>query len=143
MTMSGFICTYFEFDELGSTNDKIAELLRAGDVHLPALVRCHKQRAGRGQGSNLWWSDEGSLTFSIGFDPRTLSMSQDQEPRLALASAVAVVNALEALEKTSAFRIRWPNDIEHQSKKVGGILVEPLETFQGRRLIVGIGLNVS
>jgi BirA family biotin operon repressor/biotin-[acetyl-CoA-carboxylase] ligase len=39
--------------------------------------------------------------------------------------------------------LKWPNDVQHDGRKVAGILVERLETPQGPAAVVGIGLNVS
>jgi BirA family biotin operon repressor/biotin-[acetyl-CoA-carboxylase] ligase len=62
---------------------------------------------------------------------------------LALATAVAVIDALDDLElATPTIGIRWPNDLEAGGLKLGGILPERLDTVEGRRLLIGVGLNV-
>ena len=70
-------------------------------------------------------------------------LTVENEPKLALATAVAVIEALNELELGSpSLGIRWPNDLEADGRKLGGILPERLETAQGHRILVGIGLNV-
>ena len=71
-------------------------------------------------------------------------LTVENEPKLALATAVAVIEALNRLDLGSpALGIRWPNDLETGGRKLGGILPERLETPHGRLILIGIGLNVS
>ena len=56
-------------EEVDSTNDLARRLVEAGSIEVPALVLADKQTQGRGQGANTWWSDDGSLTFSLVIDP--------------------------------------------------------------------------
>jgi BirA family biotin operon repressor/biotin-[acetyl-CoA-carboxylase] ligase len=118
-------------------------MLLEGLDELPFLIWADRQTLGRGRGGNQWWSDEGSLTCTIVLDPTAHSLRVDQEPRLALMTAVAVIKAIDALGLTDpGIGIRWPNDIEVHGRKLGGILPERVETGPDHRLIIGIGLNV-
>jgi BirA family biotin operon repressor/biotin-[acetyl-CoA-carboxylase] ligase len=126
-----------------STNGLARNLLVQGLDELPLLVWADVQTLGRGRGENQWWSDEGSLTFTIGLDPTAHGLRQEQEPRLALMTAVAVIEAIEALGLVApGIGIRWPNDVEIGTRKLGGILPERVEVNGGHRLLIGIGLNV-
>lgn len=126
-----------------STNNLARSLLEQGGVELPLLVRADRQTAGRGRGSHTWWSGPGSLIFSLGLDPAAYRLRDEQMPRVALATAVAIVEALEALGPgPGAVGIRWPNDLEAGGLKLGGILPERIDTALGPRLIIGVGLNV-
>jgi BirA family transcriptional regulator, biotin operon repressor / biotin---[acetyl-CoA-carboxylase] ligase len=139
-----FIKTAVTYDVADSTNDRAAELLRNERLKLPLLVWARTQTRGRGRGVNAWWSDKGSLTFTLAIDPLEHRLSIENEPRLALSIAVAVIEALDRLALGSpALGIRWPNDLEADGRKLGGILPERLETPRGRLILVGIGLNVS
>jgi BirA family biotin operon repressor/biotin-[acetyl-CoA-carboxylase] ligase len=126
-----------------STSDLAREMVTAGGVDLPFVVWARRQTRGRGRGSNRWWSDAGSLTFTAAIDPAAHGLRPDHEPRLALAAAVAVIDVLLPLRLTASLGIRWPNDIEAGGRKLGGILPERVETASGVRLLIGIGLNVA
>lgn len=129
--------------ELASTSDLARELVLAGGVALPLLVRADRQTRGRGRGSNAWWSDAGSLTVTLAIDPEAHGLTPAHEPRLALAAAVAVVEAVAPfVPATEPLGLRWPNDVEAGGRKLGGVLPERVETPAGARLLVGIGLNV-
>jgi BirA family biotin operon repressor/biotin-[acetyl-CoA-carboxylase] ligase len=138
-----FLQTLVDRAVLDSTSDAARSLLEAGAVVLPLGVRADRQTHGRGRGANRWWSDAGSLTFTLAIDPAAYGLRPEHEPRLALATAVAVIDALAPLGLAERAGIRWPNDIEAGGKKLGGILPERLETPRGLRLLIGIGLNVT
>ena len=113
-------------------------------VVLPLAVRAHRQTRGRGRGDHTWWSDAGSLTFTLAIDPAALELERSFEPRVALATAVAVIDALDELGLSHPeLGIRWPNDLECGALKLGGILPEVIDREDSHYLLVGIGLNVT
>jgi len=131
-------------DDVDSTSDRAAALVREGRLGLPLAVWARTQTRGRGRGSHEWWSDAGSLTFTIAIDPGAHGLTVQNEPKLALATAVAIVEALNELGiGHPSIGIRWPNDLEADGRKLGGILPERLATAQGTRILIGIGLNLS
>jgi BirA family biotin operon repressor/biotin-[acetyl-CoA-carboxylase] ligase len=131
-------------DEVASTSDLARLLVTASDDPLPLLIHAALQSKGRGRGANAWWSDAGSLTFTLALDARAHAITTSHESRLALAAAVAMVETIVAGGLAApTLGIRWPNDIETGGRKLGGILPERIETPWGTRLLIGIGLNVT
>ena len=125
-------------DECVSTNAQLAA--RADAPGGTALV-CEHQSAGRGRRGHVWTSGLGaSLTFSLlwrfALPPAALS---------GLPLAVAVI-AAEALEHQgcAGIALKWPNDLLHQGRKLGGILIETARPAgpQETACIIGIGINV-
>jgi BirA family transcriptional regulator, biotin operon repressor / biotin---[acetyl-CoA-carboxylase] ligase len=138
-----FVKSAVAYDAVDSTSDRAAVLVRGRHCTLPLVVWARTQTQGRGRGTHEWWSDAGSLTLTVAIDPLSHGVSVEFEPRLALATAVAVIEALDELELGNpSLGIRWPNDLEAGGRKLGGILPERLEIPQGHRILVGIGLNV-
>jgi BirA family biotin operon repressor/biotin-[acetyl-CoA-carboxylase] ligase len=139
-----FVRTLAAYDVVDSTNDRAAALVRAENAELPLAVWARRQTRGRGRDGHTWWSDSGSLTFTLAIDPAAHCVSLDDEPKLALATAVAVIDALFELGLESpSLGIRWPNDLEAAGRKLGGILPERLESPHGNRILIGVGLNVT
>ena len=77
--------------------------------------------------------------------PGAHGLTVQNEPKLALATAVAIVEAMNELGiGHPSIGIRWPNDLEADGRKLGGILPERLERPRsGTRVLIGIGLNLS
>ncbi|GAC1448411.1 MAG: hypothetical protein NVSMB9_31560 [Isosphaeraceae bacterium] len=141
---NSFLKETVRYPVLPSTSDVARELVLEERASLPLLVRADLQTCGRGRGRNSWWSDNGSLTFTLALDPVAHGLSRDHEPRVALATAVAIVDALAPfVSPVNPLGIRWPNDIEVGRRKLGGILPERIETQAGPRLLIGIGLNLQ
>ncbi|HUX25952.1 MAG TPA: biotin--[acetyl-CoA-carboxylase] ligase [Burkholderiales bacterium] len=126
-------------DSCVSTNTLLLERARGGAVSGSVLV-CELQSAGRGRRGNRWQSGlGGSLTFSL------LWRFRQGAPGLAglsLATGVAVARAL-ASEGIEGVQLKWPNDLLHAGRKLGGILVELQGNAAGpSAAVIGIGLNL-
>jgi len=124
-----------------STNDDALEALKAGA--LPgALFVAEQQTAGRGRHGRHWHSAPGdSLTFSLVLRPR---VPQDRLSTITLVIGLAVLDALR-LHDAQGLKLKWPNDIVHERKKLVGILVEKPQTQHelDTGLVVGVGINVG
>jgi BirA family biotin operon repressor/biotin-[acetyl-CoA-carboxylase] ligase len=118
-----------------STNQRARELALAGAPH-GTLVTAAEQTAGRGRQGRTW-SAPAETCVLMSLIARLESSVPAREPPLTpLAAAVAVAATVGA-----EARIKWPNDILVDGRKVAGILVEgrPQEGWA----VIGIGLNVA
>ncbi len=116
------------FKRIESTNEYAKHNLNNltdGDV-----VIADEQTKGKGRLGKDWYSPKSGLWFSL-----VLRSSDSQLAPLAIG--LALCDALEGLGFKA--RIKWPNDIVINSKKVAGILIE----VENHRLIVGIGMNTN
>ncbi|KAF2957487.1 biotin--acetyl-CoA-carboxylase ligase [Thermotoga sp. Ku-13t] len=121
---------------IGSTNDFLKENWRT--FPHGTVVVADVQTAGRGRFNRLWHSPEGGLWFSILFKPK----KRVRPNFYTKLCAVSIVRALKRLKIDA--KLKWPNDIYVDGKKLAGILTETVfEEEQIRAVIVGIGLNVN
>jgi BirA family biotin operon repressor/biotin-[acetyl-CoA-carboxylase] ligase len=127
-------------DELGSTNDRARQLASERGDEMPAIVIAERQTAGRGRGTNRWWTGAGSLAFSLLFDPRARGIERRYFPMLSLAAALSIVDASAPRLHDAGLGVHWPNDVFASGRKLAGVLVEALA--DGRH-IVGVGWNVN
>ncbi|HUY31399.1 MAG TPA: biotin--[acetyl-CoA-carboxylase] ligase [Pirellulales bacterium] len=125
---------------LGSTNDQARQLAAEASGTLPALVIAEEQTAGRGRGTNRWWTGPGSLAFSLLFDPAARGIQRRWFPLMSLATALAIVDTSKPRAPNARLGIHWPNDVFAASRKLAGVLIEALA--DGRH-ILGIGWNVN
>ena len=131
--------------EIESTNDLALTLATDPGIMTPSLVLAQRQTAGRGRGSNPWWAAAGALTFSLVLEEPSVPSLQRDWPRISLAAAVALCAALEDFLPHTNLRVKWPNDVFADGRKIAGILVEVpnAPNLENRRVVVGIGLNVN
>lgn len=125
--------------EIESTNSAILELANES-VKTPLLVVTDRQTAGRGRGTNSWWSSDGALTFSLLLDFPMLDPSQLSS--FSLTVGLAVCQTIEQFAPVADLAIKWPNDVYFNEKKIAGILIERPDA-NDPRLAVGIGINVN
>jgi BirA family biotin operon repressor/biotin-[acetyl-CoA-carboxylase] ligase len=129
--------------EVASTNNFLKELLsNSKPVADGTVIMAESQYAGRGQQANRWHSEGGkNLTFSLLLKPSFLALTQQFD--LTRTISLGVVTALQHATGLP-IQIKWPNDIYHGDKKLGGILIENL--VQGSTIknsVIGIGLNIN
>lgn len=125
--------------ECGSTNVHMRQLA-AGGAPDGSLCLTECQTAGRGRLGRSWHSPAGQgLWLSLLVRPR---LAPDQAPLLTLCAALAM---REAVEQTAhqPVRIKWPNDLVLNSKKLCGILLEMTADIDHlESVVIGTGLNV-
>ncbi|GMR11440.1 MAG: biotin--[acetyl-CoA-carboxylase] ligase [Anaerolineae bacterium] len=125
---------------IGSTNDRAAELAREGAPE-GALVLADEQTAGRGRLGRKWRTPRGSgIAMSLVMRPSQLERAA--LGAMGLVGALATIDALEGLRLEP--RLKWPNDVLLEGKKVAGVLAEASWTGPALDYIVlGIGVNVK
>ena len=125
---------HLHFEVVGSTNDLCR--IESKKNLKPTLITADKQTDGRGRNQKKWESPKGNISFSYGFFCG--------KPHSAL-SLLAGLKTTIAIEKVFGkfVKLKWPNDLIYESKKIGGILVET-ENFEDKFLVVvGIGINLK
>lgn len=128
------------FASLESTNLHAAGLVAAGRTDEFAVV-AGEQSAGRGRLGRSWFSPGGlGMYCSVVCRPRA---PRERYPQLTLVAATAAVEAAAAVGG-GALSIKWPNDLFHRGRKVGGILSEIVPSPGGEpdSVVVGVGMNV-
>ena len=123
---------YLFYETLGSTNDEARKYCLL--PHRKTLIRAAMQTDGRGRRGRQWISNAGNLFFSL-----ALEFELKNSGMLVLISALSVAQALEKLNKSQDIKLKWPNDVLLNRKKISGILIEKGE---GDYLIVGVGVNI-
>jgi BirA family biotin operon repressor/biotin-[acetyl-CoA-carboxylase] ligase len=124
-------------DQTGSTNADL--LARAPGLTGPVLLLARSQTAGRGRSGRPWQSAPGaSLTFSLAWK---FDCALPQMVGLPLAVGVAIADALHACGVDA--RLKWPNDVLLDERKLAGILIETAAVKDGIWAIVGIGINLA
>lgn len=131
---------FYHKDITDSTSLDIKKLADGGSTE-GTVVCADMQTAGRGRRGRNWQSNAGdNLLFSILLRPQ---MQPEKAPQITLLMALAVTKVLRECHGFDA-KIKWPNDVVVNGKKVCGILTEMY--MDGGRIdsvIVGTGINVN
>ena len=121
-----------------STMDIARREAQAGDAE-GAIVIAEEQTAGRGRMGRAWVSPRGANIYVT----IVLHPTLEQLRSLAMIAPLAVCHAIEEITGLSP-RIKWPNDVLIQGKKVCGILIESeLEDDEVLFALAGIGINAN
>ena len=131
----------FCYESVLSTNDTLFDFGLKG-WHEGLCVLAEYQERGKGRQGRSWVSPKGkNLLLSVLLKPQ--KMAPTDASKITLTAAVSVIRAIHKMMPTK-LGIKWPNDIVHQDKKIGGILTEMREK-SGRIefVVVGIGVNVN
>jgi BirA family biotin operon repressor/biotin-[acetyl-CoA-carboxylase] ligase len=128
------------YDEVDSTNLTAMDLAQK-DAPEGTVVLAEEQLHGRGRGDRFWHSPVGvGIYCSFVLRPE---LSPAKTMLLTLMTAVAIAKAV-AVETNLSPRIKWPNDILINDKKVAGILLESKVGATGvEHTIIGFGINVN
>ncbi|NJK66433.1 MAG: biotin--[acetyl-CoA-carboxylase] ligase [Microcoleus sp. SU_5_3] len=114
---------------------------RATQFHHGDVIFTRLQTAGRGQHGRTWHAPTGVLTASFVLD----NLNSNLLTGISLATGLAVIYAIEDLvpDCRDMLRLKWPNDVWINRRKLAGILCEATsDKAAGKtRVVVGIGLN--
>lgn len=131
--------------ETDSTNTYAMNLLRNVNVIDGTAIYTDNQTQGRGQRGSVWHSEIGeNVIVSVILKPTFISVNEAFY--LSKICALAIYDVLADYIDCSQFdiKIKWPNDILVNKKKIAGVLIE--NTYHHQHLhysVLGIGLNVN
>ena len=125
----------FKYKKVSSTNDIAIQKIRQG--YNAGVVISDKQTRGRGQHGKKWISNKGNLFFSVFF----IINKKIQISRLVINN-LRIVKKILSKHIKSKIKIKRPNDIIVNKKKICGILNETLFYNDLKFLVIGIGINI-
>ena len=129
------------FDVIDSTNEEAKRLALAGEPG-PVWITAARQTAGRGRRGRSWESPSGNLAATLFIRPRKPAGECAQ---LSFAAAIATCDMLRGFAPSADIRVKWPNDVLANGKKLVGILLE--SASKGGEapdwLAIGIGVNLA
>jgi BirA family biotin operon repressor/biotin-[acetyl-CoA-carboxylase] ligase len=155
------------YERIGSTNDAARRLMSSHPGE-PLVVAAHEQTAGRGRLGRTWTSPPGGLWMTIVWPARRRPNDHeaDGNPTSALGESAPLLAGLAAWRaiasecftthanaRDAGLRIKWPNDLLLNGRKIAGVLCERFPVAQPRAdaqpttddptLLIGIGVNAN
>jgi BirA family biotin operon repressor/biotin-[acetyl-CoA-carboxylase] ligase len=124
----------FKLSKVTSTQD-FAEAI-SSMLYEDFLVIAEEQTRARGRYKRAWYSPKGGLWFTY----VKKNFNAEEIPVATLKASLAVRKALSSFFDA---KIRWPNDVVVNDKKVSGILIEAIYAGDATDLFIGVGINTN
>jgi len=126
-----------------STNDELALLIKKDGWTEGMVIYTSHQKKGKGQRGNVWLDEDGkNVLMSVLVKPTYLLVSEQH--LLNVVIGLSVIRSVARYLDERRLKLKWPNDVLVNDKKICGILIE--NTVKGNKLensIVGVGLNLN
>lgn len=130
-----------ELNEIDSTNRYAKKLANSGAIE-GTLVWAHQQSAGQGRHGRKWISKRGNLFVSLILRPNCTPLRALQ---FSFVSALAIRDMIVPyLFNPNSIKLKWPNDVLINGRKISGILLETSTPARGNVewLVIGSGVNL-
>jgi len=135
--------SFISLEVVKSTNDVALNRIAANLATEGEMICANYQEQGRGQGGNFWESEAGkNLLCSLILTPHHIMPAK--QFLLTQVVSLGVLRVIESWVTNETCRVKWPNDLYINDKKVGGILFQNI--IKGHVLdfaVAGIGVNVN
>lgn len=129
-----------EIESANSTNDYLINQAENNELDNFTTIVAEEQLNGKGQIGNSWESEKNkNLTFSIYTKPAI-----EIQDMFLISKSISISLIKSLLTYNIKAKIKWPNDIYVDDKKIAGILIE--NQFIGSKIkhsIIGVGLNIN
>ena len=139
-TSPGAATRFDHVKSTGSTNSDLVAAAIANPAEYPSfsVLVTEEQTAGRGRAGRQWVAPAGSSLFaSILLRPKNVDLADFSW--LPLIAGAALTEAIRGMSSIEA-KIKWPNDVLINGKKVAGILTELIA--EQKAVVIGFGVNV-
>ena len=127
-----------KFKRVTSTNDIAINMIK-NKKRKDGCVQADIQTKGKGTYGKEWVSKKGNLFSSIFFQ---LNKSYPTYDEFSVINAILISNVIKNFCVNTNVKLKFPNDIFVNGKKICGILQEIITLNSKKFLVVGIGLNI-
>lgn len=126
------------FDQIDSTNTEARRRAQSGAVQAEWII-ADRQSAGRGRQDKVWLSPAGNVYATALFaEPGGIQVAL----RVPFAAALAVADTAVHFAPDAPVKLKWPNDVRADGRKMSGILVETGGEKDTFWIAAGTGINV-
>ncbi|MDR0926780.1 MAG: biotin--[acetyl-CoA-carboxylase] ligase [Ignavibacteria bacterium] len=128
---------YKHHAQVNSTNDAAFEMLKENDC---IVVTADFQNNGRGRNKKKWLGNKNeNLFYTFGINHQIIEIPVYM---FQIIGGLAAFYSLNSIKKNSAnFRLKYPNDVYANGKKIAGIISESNVNQGNCSSIIGIGIN--
>lgn len=129
---------YFNKSSL-NTNDEVRNLIKTSCSTNNLALCTLEQKNGRGRMNRKWISNKGDLICSFLINQK---ININEIGKVNVWFSQILLNLIRKKIPNQNFKIKWPNDIYHNDKKIAGILIETnIVENKIQNFVIGLGLN--
>jgi BirA family biotin operon repressor/biotin-[acetyl-CoA-carboxylase] ligase len=129
---------YFNKSSL-NTNDELRNLIKTYDTRNNLALFTLEQKKGRGRMNREWISNKGDLICSFLINQK---INTKEIGKVNFWFSQILLNLIKTKIPNKNFKIKWPNDIYFDDKKLAGILIETnIVENKIQNIVIGLGLN--
>jgi BirA family biotin operon repressor/biotin-[acetyl-CoA-carboxylase] ligase len=130
-----------EWTEIDSTNEEARRLTALGERG-PVWLRADRQTAGRGRRGRTWETAIGNLAATLLIAP---GKPASECAQLSFVTAIAAADAASSFAPAADVKVKWPNDVLANGRKLAGVLLESASGGDGTLtfLAIGVGMNLA
>ena len=129
---------YFNKSSL-NTNDEVRNLIKTNHTRNNLALYTLEQKNGRGRMNREWISNKGDLICSFLINQK---INTKEVGKVNLWFSQILLNLIRTKIPNQDFKIKWPNDIYFNDKKLAGILIETIIVENKiQNIVIGLGLN--
>ncbi len=140
MTATSLGVEVLRLETVDSTNAEARRRAEAGETG-PLWIIARRQTAGRGRRGRAWETGAGNLAATL---LTTTWKPPAEAAEIAFVAALAVADLALMQVADVLVRLKWPNDVLVDGRKVSGVLIESGLRSDGRLwLAVGVGVNLK
>lgn len=122
-----------------STTLQAFSWLKEGSIAGDFLVIADEQSDGKGRSGHIWHSPIGGLWFTAGLFNRMLLYNVTIYTGICLHKAILKL----CPELKSKLKLKWPNDVYHEEKKLAGIITNFYPAYNYHLIGIGVNTNIS
>ena len=125
-----------KYNSVKSTNEEAIKLIKKNKTK-PKIIISKNQTKGKGTMGKKWISKKGNFFATILFELTSKNIKPEE---ISILNSFLIRDVLKKYTKYK-IKVKWPNDLLINSRKLCGILQEVIESNSKKYLIVGIGIN--
>ena len=128
----------FKYKTVTSTNDVAINLIKF-KKEKKGFIHANQQTKGRGTHGKVWISEKGNLFLTIFFP---INEKYPSFHEFSIINPVIILDIIKKYCDEKKLKLKFPNDIMYNGKKICGLLQELITQKNRKFLIIGIGLNI-
>tara|TARA_B100000029_G_C17597666_1_gene964729 strand:+ start:1053 stop:1808 length:756 start_codon:yes stop_codon:yes gene_type:complete len=126
---------FIHYKTINSTMNEIKKLIKKKKQNY--FIIADEQTGGIGRRGNIWYSPKGNIYFSFN---QMMSVKIEEHFIYNALTTLVISKTVDMICKINS-KIKWPNDVIVNGKKISGVITEIIKVNEVHYIIIGVGIN--